>query len=99
MRVESVDRVATLLPGTGSGVLALTEAVLVRTPPPGGAITVTVMPGAAPVPRLATVQVTLVAPGKQAHPLPVAETKVAPAGHVWVTLTLRRGHGVADADR
>ena len=56
--VTVVLSLSLLLPGTGSLTLEATVALLVIVPPALGAVTIIVMTGAAPTPRLARVQVT-----------------------------------------
>src|SRR5450631_4438027 len=87
--VTVVLAVEVLLAGTGSAVAEETTAVSVRVPACGGAVTVTVMVGAVvPVARVGRVQVTETLPAfVQVQPVPVADTKVTPAGRVSVTDT------------
>ena len=85
--VTVVDADEELLPGTGSLVADVTVAVSVRVAPCAGAVTTTVIVGAeVPVASVARVQVTETFPlFEQAHPVPVADTNVTPAGSVSVT--------------
>src|SRR5450631_2409260 len=78
-----------LLAGGGSAVVELTLAVLDNVVAWAGAVTVTVIVGAvAPVASVGRVQVTETLPVLvQVQPVPVAETKVTPAGRVSVTET------------
>ena len=62
-------------------------AVLVIVPPSLGAVTTMLMAGAAPGAKLARVQLTTPPASLQLQPLPVALTKVTPAGSVSLTLT------------
>src|SRR5882672_6914868 len=78
--------VAVLLAWLLSLVAELTVAVFVMVPA-SDAVTVMVMAGAAPGARLARVQVTTPPAWLQVQPLPVALTKVTPAGSVSLTLT------------
>jgi hypothetical protein len=88
--VTVVTAVEVLFAAFGSAVVALTTAVSVSDAAWAGAVTVTVIVGAvAPVTRAARVQVTETLPVfEQAQPVPVAETKVMPAGRVSVTVRL-----------
>ena len=95
---EAVTPVVTdevLFAGTGSAVVADTDAVLVSEPAWAGAVTVSVIVGAvAPVTSVALVQVTETLPEfEQAHPVPAADTKVTPAGRVSVTVTFAASDG------
>src|SRR5882672_5170401 len=81
-----VVAVAVLLAWLLSLVAELTVAVFVMVPA-SDAVTVMVMAGAAPGARLARVQVTTPPAWLQVQPLPVALTKVTPAGSVSLTLT------------
>lgn len=74
--------------GLLSVLIALTDALFVMLPPTLGAVTVMVMDGAGPMARLARVQVTTPAAWLHVQPVPVAETKVTPAGSVSVTVRL-----------
>jgi hypothetical protein len=71
-----------LFPGTGSVVVDETDAVLVSVVAWAGAVTTRVIVGAVvPVARVGRVQVTETLPVfVQTQPVPVAETKVTPAG-------------------
>src|SRR5262249_6933048 len=93
--VTVVVAVAALFPGTGSEVVDATLAVLVSDAACAGAVTVTVMTGAAArVARAALVQVTDTLPVlEQAHPPPDADTKVTPAGRVSVTVRFAASEG------
>ena len=85
--VTVVFAVAVLLPGVGSLVVDDTLAVLVSEAACAGAVTTTVIVGAVtPVASAGRVQVTDTLPAfVQVHPVPVAETKVTPAGRVSAT--------------
>ena len=87
--VTVVDAVEVLLPGTGSVVADVTVAVSDSVAACPGAVTVTVIDGAeVPVASVGRVQVTETLPVfEQVHPVPVADTKVTPAGSVSVTDT------------
>ena len=78
-----------LLPASPSGVSLAMLAVLVKLLPAGatvvGAVATTVMLSVLPTGRLARVQRTSCPVALQAQPVPVAETKVQPAGRVSVT--------------
>ena len=78
-----------LLAGTGSAVVDEIDAVFVRVVACAGAVTTTVIVGAVvPVASVGRVQVTETLPVLvQVQPVPVAETKVTPAGRVSVTET------------
>ena len=79
-----VVAVAVLLPGVLS-LGELTVAVLLMVPAVGGAVTTIVMGGAAEFPVIdGRVHVTVAVP-EQAQPVPLAETKVVPAGIVSAT--------------
>ena len=83
---------AVLLVRSGSAAVEDTDAVLDTVAAWPGAVTVTVM-GAAEVPaaRVASVQLTETFPTLvQTQPVPVADTKVTPAGSVSVTRRWRR---------
>jgi hypothetical protein len=86
-----------LFAGFGSGVVAVTAAVLTADPPWAGAVTATVMVGAdAPLASEGRVQVTDTLPEfVQVQPVPVADTNVTPAGRVSVTDTLAAAAGPA----
>src|SRR5712692_3434677 len=93
--VTVVVTVELLLAALGSGVAELTVAVLVMVPPAAGAFTVMVMLGAAPTASEAAVQVTVPDDWLQVHPVPLALTKVTPAGSVSATETDVAGSGPA----
>jgi hypothetical protein len=95
--VTVVVAVAVLFAGFGSAVVDATLAVLLRLPAWFGAVTVIVITGAVtPVARAALVQVTETLPVfEQAQPVPVALTKVTPAGSVSVTVRLAASDGPA----
>ena len=86
-----------LLAGTGSGVVDATDAVFVRLAACAGAVTVTVITGAeVPVASAARVQVTETLPVfEHTQPVPVALTKVTPAGNVSVTVRFAASEGPA----
>src|SRR5207237_434325 len=86
---------AELLPPAGSPVAALTVAVSVIEPPVLGAVHVIVIEGAAPTAADARVHVTTWPATPHAQPVPVAETKVVPAGSVSVTVTVAAALGPA----
>src|SRR5664279_1691035 len=90
-----VVAVEVLLAGTGSAVAGEIVAVLVRVPACAGAVTTTVMVGAvAPVTSAGRVQVTDTLPVLvQTQPVPVAETKVTPAGRVSPTDSVAASDG------
>ena len=85
--VTVVFAVAVLFPGVGSVVVDETLAVFVSDAACAGEVTMIVMVGAvAPVASVGLVQVTDTLPAfVHVHPVPVAETKVTPAGRVSVT--------------
>jgi len=83
----SVSSLALLLPGTGSLVVALTVTLFVIVPDVPGAVTVTVIAGAAPTANVARLHVTTPAASLHVHPVPEADTYVTPAGSVSSTLT------------
>ena len=93
--VTPVDAVAVLLPAFGSAVAADTTAVSVSEAAWAGAVTVTVIVGAvAPVASEALVHVTDTLPLlTHDQPVPVALTKVMPAGSVSVTDTAVASEG------
>src|SRR5450631_2252401 len=93
--VTVVLAVEVLLAGVGSAVVELTLAVLDNVVAWAGAVTVTVIVGAvAPVASVGRVQVTETLPVLvQVQPVPVAETKVTPAGRVSVTDRLAASEG------
>ena len=90
-----VTAVAVLFAGFGSAVVDATEAVFVRVAAWLGAVTVTAITGAeVPAASRGRTQVTETLPVfEQAHPVPVADTKVTPAGSVSVTVTLTASEG------
>src|SRR5438445_371420 len=98
-----VDSAAVLFAPFGSISTADTVAVLLIVPPSDGAVTVSVMSGAAPTVRLALVQVTAPAwaapeqstPVSQLQPAPDACGPVTPAGRVSRTHTEVAGSGPA----
>ena len=83
-----------LLASDGSLVGEETEAVLVCDPGVERALRITAIVGAAPTARVGRVQVTVVVP-VHVQPEPVAETRVAPAGIVSVTVTEAASEGPA----
>src|SRR3954452_5944959 len=87
--VTVVSAVAVLLAATGSAVAADTVAEFERAAAWAGAVTTTVIVGAvAPVATRGRVQVTDTLPAfVQVQPVPVAETKVTPAGRLSSTET------------
>ena len=79
--MTTVPSVEQLLPGDGSSVAELTDAVLERSAVWAGLTATTiVMSGALVTPRLARVQATVAVPA-QVQPVPPAETKLVPAGN------------------
>ena len=85
---------AELLAALGSAAVEVTLAVLSIVPPTVGALTMTMMFGAAPTAREVRVQVTTPAAWPQLQPFaapqappPEAHWKVVPAGSVSVTTT------------
>src|SRR5712692_10471591 len=87
-RCTLVCSVAQLLSGLGSLVGELTQALLLMVPPSLGAVTTMVIGGAvAPGPSgVLLVQVTTPWLWVQVQPVPVALTKVTPAGNVSITV-------------
>ena len=83
-----VDAVEELFPALLSASAADTVAVLLIDPPAAGAVTAIAIEGAAPTTNVARVHVTVPAALLQAHPVPVALTKVVPAGSGSTTDTL-----------
>ena len=84
-----VSSLSELLPDTGSVVTELILAVLVIVPEVSGfTLTVIVILGAAPAARLGCVHVTIPAASPHVQPVPLALTKVTPAGNVSVTVTV-----------
>ena len=77
-----------LLPRLTSITPALTDAVLVMLPVAPGAVTLIVIVGAAPMPRLLRVQVTVLPDTPQFQPVPEALTNPTPAGKLSVTVML-----------
>lgn len=82
--VTVVVVVAELLPGTGSAVAVDTVAVFASVVACDGAVATIAIAGAAPLASEARVHVTVVVP-LHAQPVPVADTKVMPAGRVSTT--------------
>jgi hypothetical protein len=93
--VTVVLAVEVLFPGTGSVVALETVAVFDRLPPCTGAVTTTVIVGAAvPVANAGRVHVTDTFPTfVHVQPVPVAETNVTPAGRVSATDTFAASDG------
>ena len=87
--VTAVTALAVSFAGFGSVVVLETVAVFVSVPAWAGAVTTTVMVGAAAaVASAATVHVTDTFPAfEHVHPVPDADTNVTPAGSVSVTET------------
>jgi hypothetical protein len=87
---------AELLPGTGSVVELVTDAVLVIEPAWAGAVTTIVIVGAvAPLASEVAVHVTTPEAWLHVHPVPDADPKLTPAGNVSVTDTLAASLGPA----
>src|SRR5712692_9881604 len=85
--VTVVGAVSQLFSGLGSAVGELTQALLLMLPPSLGAVTTMVIGGAGPGGRsVLRVQVTTPALCAQTQVLPLALTKVTPAGSVSVTV-------------
>jgi hypothetical protein len=97
--VTAVTAVSVSLVTSGSFVADDTVAEFVSDAVCAGAVTTTLIPGAAAaVNRVGRVQVTETLPAfVQVHPEPVAETNVVPAGRVSVTETLAAVEGPAFA--
>src|SRR3954466_2699875 len=95
--VTDVLAVEALLPGFGSLVAELTLAELVSDAVCAGAVTTTVIVGAVvPAASAGRVQVTVTLPALvQTQPVPVADTKVTPAGSVSVTESVAASDGPA----
>jgi hypothetical protein len=93
--VTVVLAMAVLLPAAGSAVVEETLAVLLSAADWAGAVTTTVIAGAvAPPASVGRVQVTETLPELvHVHPVPVAETKLTPAGRVSVIETLAASEG------
>ena len=85
--VTVVALLALLLAEFGSVVVELTETLFVIVLTVAGAVTVMVMAGAAPTAKLARVHVTTPPTWPHVQPVPLALTKVTPAGSVSATLS------------
>jgi hypothetical protein len=94
--ITEVSMLAELLPTAGAGVIAVTTAEPVPVSGDDGAVTTIVIgfPGPTanepPIPH-----VTVLNPFEQLQPVPIAETKVAPAGSVAMTCVPSAGSGPA----
>ena len=84
-----------LLPRLMSITPALTDAVLVMLPTDPGAVTLIVIVGAAPTPKLAHVQVTAPPDSPQLQPAPDALTNPTPPGKLSLTVMLVAAEGPA----
>src|SRR5262245_36371017 len=94
MSATDVCAAATLSAGSGSSSAAPAETPFEMSPGVAGVTTTIVIGGAAPTASgVARVQVTMSEASLQSQPVPVAETKVTPAGSASVATTLVAGLG------